>query len=341
MKKLFAVFLAAVLACSCLAGCGSLSNNPVAFDSISVTLQDGKTLEIDMNQDTIRKVMVDDPYNTIDLDTTVYDEWPVDYGLYVSYRINGKVDSISVFGSEFNEFSTNLGVSYGDSVAKVKHELGDPTKINEDKTKYYYYFHREGGQFRFIREPLETFFDRNPDISSIYYVNFGIEDDKVISFHAYDSSLLQSTTSDSSASNTTSEISSPSSEAPSSEAPSSQEPPQPTEQVLLDQNGIKITFTGIEEERSRVNIKLKIENNTEASIMVQQRDMSVNGIMMDGIFSPTIAAGKLANDEITIYSSDLEENGIDQIENVELKFYVFGDSALDIVLESEIISFNV
>lgn len=142
-------------------------------------------------------------------------------------------------------------------------------------------------------------------------------------------------------SSSTLDSSNSSSEASSSEAPSSQEPPQTTEQMLLDQNGVKITFTGIEEERSRMDIKLRIENNTEAPITVQQRDMSVNGIMMDGIFSPTIAAGKLANDEISISSSDLEENGIDQIENVELKFCIFGESALDIVLESEIISFNV
>lgn len=341
MKKVFAVLLALVLTCGCLAGCGSLSNNPVAFDSISVTLQDGKTLEIDMNQDTIRKVMVDDPYNTIDLDTTVYDEWPVDYGLYVSYRTNGKVDSISVFGSDSNEFSTNFGVSYGDSVAKLKYELGDPAEINEDKTDYYYYFHREGGQFRFIREPLEIFFDRSPDISSIYYVNFGVEDDKVISFHAYDSSLLQSTTSDSSASNTSSEISSPSSEASSSDVPSSQESPQTTEQALLDQNGIKITFTGLEEDMFGTNIKLRIENNTEMPITVQQRDMSVNGIMIDGIFSCDVAVGKIANDEISIFLSDLEENGIDQIENVELRFHIYDDDTWDTVLDSEIISFNV
>ena len=142
-------------------------------------------------------------------------------------------------------------------------------------------------------------------------------------------------------SSSTSASSYPSSEAPSSEAPSSQEPPQPTEQVLLDQNGIKITFTGIEEERSRVNIKLKIENNTETPITVQQRDMSINDIMISGVFSPTVAAGKTANDEITIYSSDLEENSITQIENVELKFLVFNDDTLDTILESQVIAFNI
>ena len=69
--------------------------------------------------------------------------------------------------------------------------------------------------------------------------------------------------------------------------------------------------------------------------------MSINDIMISGVFSPTVAAGKTANDEITIYSSDLEENSITQIENVELKFLVFNDDTLDTILESQVIAFNI
>ena len=60
---------------------------------------------------------------------------------------------------------------------------------------------------------------------------------------------------------------------------------------LLSQNNIKITYMGIDNE-SRTKIKLKIENNSDTAITVQQRDMSINGIMIDGIFSCDVQPGE-------------------------------------------------
>ncbi len=89
-----------------------------------------------------------------------------------------------------------------------------------------------------------------------------------------------------------------------------------------------------------MNIKLKIENNSEVPITVQERNLSINGIMTRSIFSPDVAVGKTANDEISIFASDLEENGIEQIENVELSFIVFNKDSFSTIFESELISFN-
>lgn len=186
MKKLFAVFLALVLACSCLAGCGN-SNGTVSFDTLSLTLQDGKTLEMGMDQDTVREIMVDAPYNTIDLDTTVYDEWPIDYGLFVSYGANNKVNSIFTTGS--HEFSTSLGISTGDSAEKLKEKLGKPMKTTDNNdlgTGYFYYFYLTDGRYQIIRESLEDFNTNHPDGANLYYANIYIRDDTVASFAAYD-----------------------------------------------------------------------------------------------------------------------------------------------------------
>lgn len=343
MKKLFAVFLAAVLACSCLAGCGfQRATNSSGIGSIGTTQEETKEKFVDL--DTGEKAFnftAEEFKNTFN-DLTSKSEQKIedwaqaenDSDIFYTYEYEDE-SSISALADpktklvKFLIASTNLlgggdSASFGENLANifltVDSNLDSESRINIlEELKF---------------TDVDSWYagmDTNTTKHGIFY-GLSIDETYKFTFTIMPVPDFSSSTSASSY---------PSFEAPSSEAPSSQEPPQPTEQVLLDQNGIKITFTGIEEERSRVNIKLKIENNTETPITVQQRDMSVNGIMMDGIFSPTIAAGKLANDEITIYSSDLEENGIDQIETVEVRFHIYDDNTWDAVLDSEIISFSV
>lgn len=343
MKKLFAVFLAAVLACSCLAGCGfQRATNSSGIGSIGTTQEETKEKFVDL--DTGEKAFsftAEEFKNNFNNLTSKSEQKIEDWervveGDSVFYRYRyGENFYLGITEDSEEEFVKFLMLSYGLLDGNDANLWGEVTSILfsvVDSTL-------DSAARKDLLEELEI-----ADVDSWYIGKEGYTIKNDISYGiTIDESqnVILTIMPVPDFSSSTSASSYPSSEAPSSEAPSSQEPPQPTEQVLLDQNGIKITFTGIEEERSRVNIKLKIENNTEAPIMVQQRDMSVNGIMMDGIFSPTIAAGKLANDEITIYSSDLEENSITQIENVELKFLVFNDDTLDTILESQVIAFNI
>ncbi len=122
--------------------------------------------------------------------------------------------------------------------------------------------------------------------------------------------------------------------------PSENNKPQAVEQVLVEQNNIKITYMGIDNE-SRTKIKLKIENNSDMPITVQQRDMSINGIMIDGIFSCDVQPGKIANDSISLFSSDLEDNGITEIENIELSFHVYNADSSDGIFDSDMITIQV
>ena len=124
------------------------------------------------------------------------------------------------------------------------------------------------------------------------------------------------------------------------EEPLSNNETQASEQVLVEQNNIKITYMGIDNE-SRTKIKLRIENNSDTAITVQQRDMSINGIMIDGIFSCDVQPGKIANDSISLFSSDLEDNGITAIENIELSFHVFSEDSFDDVFDSDMITIQV
>lgn len=116
------------------------------------------------------------------------------------------------------------------------------------------------------------------------------------------------------------------------------EPEQVSDMVIYDANGITITYKGIEEEFTGLGIKVLIENNSDKDCMVQDRDFSLNGFMVDTYFSPDIAAGKKINDEISVPKRELENNdiSIDNIETAEFYLKIIGDN-FENIAESDII----
>lgn len=98
-------------------------------------------------------------------------------------------------------------------------------------------------------------------------------------------------------------------------------------QVLLDDSGVKITATGFDKSGwFGAELKVQIENNTEKSLTFQVRDVSVNGYMVETMFSSDVAAGKKANDSITFSSSDLQACGIETFADMEFYFHIFDES---------------
>ncbi len=69
--------------------------------------------------------------------------------------------------------------------------------------------------------------------------------------------------------------------------------------------------------------------------------MSINGFMMSPLFISTVYDGKMAIDDITVFSSELEENGITSIEEVELKFHIYDADTYDTIIDIDAISFTV
>lgn len=97
------------------------------------------------------------------------------------------------------------------------------------------------------------------------------------------------------------------------------------ETVLVDESGVKITAKSLNTDETLFNaeIKLLIENNTDANLTVQCRNASVNGYMVDTMMSVDVAAGKKANDALIFDSSDLETCGINTIADMEFSFRIF------------------
>lgn len=109
--------------------------------------------------------------------------------------------------------------------------------------------------------------------------------------------------------------------------------------VIMDQYGVRITFLGFAPKPTGLkgyDIKLSIENNSGKNYTVQVRDLSVNGIMADGIFSCDVSAGKTANDSIWVYN--MEERGISApIVSADLTFHIFNSDDWSDSFDSEII----
>ena len=110
--------------------------------------------------------------------------------------------------------------------------------------------------------------------------------------------------------------------------------------VAYDVDGVRIVVKGLIMDGSYhgADVLLYIENNTDQNLTVQARDVSVNGIMLDPIFSSDIYSGKVAFDMLTFLKTDLEDNAIDDIESIELRFEIFDAETWNDVAESDLIT---
>ena len=111
------------------------------------------------------------------------------------------------------------------------------------------------------------------------------------------------------------------------------------EQVVLDEQGLKITVLSLDMENwFGPTLNLLIENNTEQNLTVQARNTSVNGVMMDPYFSADVAAGKKANCELSFLSTDFSDAGITTLQTVELSFYVYETDSWNDVFSSGMVT---
>ncbi len=110
---------------------------------------------------------------------------------------------------------------------------------------------------------------------------------------------------------------------------------------LYNSGGIRIVGKTVDEDSFwGTAIVLYCENTTGKNIGISVEEMSINGFMMNPLFSTTVYNGKMSIDDITIFSSDLEENGIESIEEVELKFHIYDADTYSTIADSEPITFS-
>ena len=89
------------------------------------------------------------------------------------------------------------------------------------------------------------------------------------------------------------------------EAPATETPAEQPEKVLYEKDGLKIVYKGLGTDFIGQTIKLKIENNMGKDCIVQVNDVSVNGFMIDPLFSCDVKNGQTANDMSSFISRSL------------------------------------
>ena len=110
---------------------------------------------------------------------------------------------------------------------------------------------------------------------------------------------------------------------------------------LYNEDGIRIVGKTVDENSFwGTAILLYCENNSGDNIGISVNEMSINGFMMDPLFSTTVYDGKKAFEDITIFSEDLTANGIETIEEVELRFHIYEAETYEVIADSEEITFS-
>jgi len=171
---------------------------------------------------------------------------------------------------------------------------------------------------------------------TIYLSSSGLEatgittiSDIVISFHVYDSDTYDTLFD-------TDEI-----ELKTSAYGTVEQPVMDDGKELYNQDGIRIVGKYVDENSFwGAGVLLFIENNYGENITVQCDNMSINGFMVTPYFSCAVNNGRMALDDITIMSSDLEENDITSVDDIELVFKIFNPDTYQTIVETDPIMFS-
>ena len=111
---------------------------------------------------------------------------------------------------------------------------------------------------------------------------------------------------------------------------------------LYNKGGIRIVGKAVDEDSFwGTAILLYCENTSGKNVGISVEEMSINGFMMNPLFSTTIYNGKMSIDDITIFSSELEKNGVEAIEEVELKFHIYNADSYSTIANSDAVTFSV
>jgi hypothetical protein len=89
------------------------------------------------------------------------------------------------------------------------------------------------------------------------------------------------------------------------------------EQEIFNQDGIKVTVKGFDQDATGPYLNVLVENDTDKNIIVQSRKSSLNGYMIDFTFSCNVASGKKANDKMKMDLASIELSGIGKIYDID------------------------
>lgn len=95
------------------------------------------------------------------------------------------------------------------------------------------------------------------------------------------------------------------------------------ETVIVENGDITFIIEGVDNELSDIyTLNCYVANHTDKSLLFSWDDVSVNGFMVNPYWSAAVAAGKQAYGEIIFYRSDLSEQDIEVVQEIEFNLLV-------------------
>lgn len=100
------------------------------------------------------------------------------------------------------------------------------------------------------------------------------------------------------------------------------------EEIIYDDNGVKITAIELTYKNNDAYLKLKIDNNSEKNLSISSSTLgysanAISGYMIDdGFLSEDIPAGASVEKEISFSTKELMVYGITQIANIDIGFTI-------------------
>lgn len=106
--------------------------------------------------------------------------------------------------------------------------------------------------------------------------------------------------------------------------------------VIADNEDLRFVIEWADgEDASAYTVYVYMENKTDRNLMYSWDLVSVNDVMVDPFWAMSVAAGKKACSEVTFYRSELSDNGITEVSDIEFTLLVsdYDDWEADYLLE--------
>ncbi len=101
---------------------------------------------------------------------------------------------------------------------------------------------------------------------------------------------------------------------------------QPEDIVLVDNDEVTVIVTASEDDEIwGYSTKLFLVNKTDKNLMFSTDEASINGYMFTSLFASTVSAGKCEFTSMSWLDSEMEENGITEVEEIEMRLKVYDD----------------
>lgn len=105
---------------------------------------------------------------------------------------------------------------------------------------------------------------------------------------------------------------------------------------VFNSNGIRVVSKGLNSgDIFGTGVVFYAHNDTDATVIISDRDCSVNGFMIDPDLYMEIAPGKHAVDDMDFFASQLEENDIADITDVEFSLHIYNSDTWDDIANSD------